>query len=250
VNIFSESLYRKVFKFNQYERDRWVIKCARALPSGSRVLDVGAGSCPYRIFFSHCTYKTQDSTTLAKEQLTGQAGYGRIDYVSDILAIPVDDSSFDVIICTEVLEHVPEPIRALKEFFRILKVGGKLLLTAPLGSGIHQEPHHYYGGFTPYWYQKFLTENGFEQIEVEANGGFCRHFGQESIRFAKMSAPWKMDVSSSWQIGWTVYWVLLLPFLLFILPVISYILDPLLDKKNFFTTGYHVSATKTDIDRA
>lgn len=244
--MFSGNLYLRIFKFNQYERDRWMAGCARALPAESRVLDVGAGSCPYRRFFSHCTYKTQDFATLSKEQLTGHTGYGQIDYVSDILSIPVDDQSFDVIVCTEVLEHVPEPIDAVREFSRILKPGGKLLLTAPLGSGIHQEPYHYYGGYTPYWYRTFLAHSGFKNIEVKANGGFCKHFGQESIRFAKTSAPWKMETGNPWRIAWAIFWCMLTPLLLFILPIICHILDPLLDKTRLFTVGYHVTAEKAD----
>ena len=247
--MFSESLYRRIFKFNQYERDRWMHKRAGELSEGLHVLDVGAGSCPYRSFFSHCIYKTQDFSTLPKDQLTGHAGYGKIDYVSDILSIPVADESFDVIVCTEVLEHVPEPILALQEFSRILKPGGKLLLTAPLGSGIHQEPYHYYGGYTPYWYRKFLAESGFNNIEIKANGGFFKHFAQESIRFVKMSAPWKMVAGRPWQIGWTFIWVILIPLMLFVIPVICHSLDSKFGKTHFFTVGYHVTAIKAGSER-
>lgn len=241
--MFRESKYQKIFKFNQYERDRWVSEQARRLPSGCRILDVGAGSCPYRSYFRHCIYKTHDFTELSKEQLIGNSGYGQIDYISDIVSIPVANASFDAILCTEVLEHVPDPIRALKEFARILKPGGKLLLTAPLGSGIHQEPYHYYGGYTPYWYRKFLAENDFNMISIEPNSGFFKHFGQESIRFAKMTIPWRIDVDRVWQLGWAPFWIILLPWSLIFLPVICHIMDPL-DKSKFFTVGYHVKARK------
>lgn len=246
--MFRESLYQRIFKFNQYERDRWVAEQAGRLPTGWRVLDVGAGSCPYRSCFNHCTYETQDFTQLSKEQLIGKSGYGQIDHISDILRIPVADTSFDAILCTEVLEHVPEPIRAVKEFARILKPGGKLLITAPLGSGIHQAPYHYYGGYTPYWYDKFLAENGFENIHVESNGGFFKHYGQESIRFTKMSAPWKIDRGRPWQFGWAFFWVLLMPWFLFFLPIICTFFDPI-DKEKYFTVGYHVTANKSDYRR-
>lgn len=246
--MFHESLLQRVFKFNQYERDRWVFEQAECLPAGCRVLDVGAGSCPYRNYFSHCKYKTHDFTQLSNEKVIGGSGYGQIDYVSDILSIPVADASFDAILCTEVLEHVPEPILALNEFARILRPGGKLLLTAPLGSGIHQDPYHYYGGYTPYWYRKFLTVNDFDNIEIEPNGGFFKHFGQESIRFAKMSAPWNMDRGLPWRFGWALFWVLLMPWLVFFLPIICFILDPL-DKNNDFTVGYHVAASKPERGR-
>ncbi|HBH80922.1 MAG TPA: SAM-dependent methyltransferase, partial [Nitrospira sp.] len=41
---------------------------------------------------------------------------------------------------------------------------------------------HYYGGYTPWWYRRFLMAAGFEQIEIEANEGSFRFFGQESLR--------------------------------------------------------------------
>lgn len=149
-----------------------------ALPAGSKVLDVGAGFCRYRHLFKHCDYKAHDFCSYTGSEWN----YGEIDYVSDIVSIPVEDESFDVILNTEVLEHVPEPIKAIAEFARILKPGGVLLLTAPLGCGLHQKPHIYYGGFTPYWYDKFLGEYGFEIEEISPNGGFFLGYAQETGR--------------------------------------------------------------------
>jgi len=188
---FTSDVLRRIYAFNQYERDRWVAAQAAKVAPGSRVLDVGAGSCPYRNLFAHCDYKPHDFARLKPDQLRGQKAYGTIDYTSDILSIPVPDASFDVILCTEVLEHVPEPIRAVQEFARVLKAGGKLLLTAPLGSGLHQEPYHFYGGYTPRWYHKFLKEADFENITIEPNVGFFKHYGQESLRFVTLLAPWR-----------------------------------------------------------
>jgi len=104
--------------------------------------------------------------------------------VSDITAIPVPDGTFDVVLCTEVLEHVPEPIEALREFSRILKPGGRLLLTAPLGSGLHQLPYHYYGGYTPEWYKYVAQKFGLNIVELVPNGGFFKLLAQESARVA------------------------------------------------------------------
>src|SRR6266571_3855056 len=144
--------------FNIRARDRFVEEQASHVPPGARVLDVGAGPCRYRALFAHCEYKSQDSKPL-EESATGWGAYGSIDYVSDITSIPVPDASFDVVLCTEVLEHVPEPIAAIREIARILRPGGTLLLTAPQRSGAHQRPYHYYGGFTPSWYRHFLSAN-------------------------------------------------------------------------------------------
>src|SRR5260370_36756320 len=88
-----------------------------------------------------------------------------------------------------MLEHVPSPVAVVQEIARILRAGGKLIRTAPLGSGLHQDPDHYYGGFTPFWYRRFLTKAGFEDIETVANGGFFKHYAQESRRFSALLDP-------------------------------------------------------------
>ncbi|MHB8483634.1 MAG: class I SAM-dependent methyltransferase [Nitrospiria bacterium] len=232
--------FNRVLNFNQVRRDLWVVHKASLLPKGSKILDVGAGSCPYRHLFQHCDYKTQDFQRLPSDLLRGHRGYGNLDYCCDASNIPVPDKSFDAILCTEVLEHVPEPIKVIKEFARVLNPGGTLILTAPLGSGIHQAPYHYYGGFTPYWYEKFLKESGFEKIVVEPNGGFFKHYGQESFRFFLFLAPWQ----GRKQLIWFPFWLLSFPWFALICPLLGYWLDNL-DREKGFTIGYHVLATRS-----
>lgn len=230
---------RRLLCFNQANRDKWIAHRAAETPAGAMVLDVGAGSCPYREFFAHCSYWTHDFQQLESVQLRGGHGYGRIDYVSDILAIPVADESVDLILCTEVLEHVSEPILVVSEFARLLKPGGRLLVTAPLGSGLHQEPYHYYGGYTPHWYQRFLTAAGFEHILIEPNGGFFLFWGQECQRCASKLAPWR-----NWRNALLFpFWLVAAPVLALIVPLMCQFLDHL-DFRHDFTVGYHVSAIK------
>jgi FkbM family methyltransferase len=168
--------------FNQRNRDSWVRAKAAAVVPGAKVLDVGAGTCPYRSMFAHCEYKTHDFKHYEGEKLGNTREYGQIDYESEITAIPLPDSSFDVILCTEVLEHVPEPVAALREMARLLRPSGRMLLTAPLGSGLHQLPFHFYGGYTPEWYRHFAGKLGLEVREITPNGGFFRQLAQECAR--------------------------------------------------------------------
>ena len=235
------SLIARVFTFNQHDRDQWVARQAALVRPGADVLDVGAGSCPYRSLFAHCNYKTHDSSLLEADQLRDLAGYGQIDYVSDVASIPIPDGSFDVVLCTEVLEHVPEPIQGLREFARILRPGGTLLLTAPLGSGLHQEPYHFYGGYTPYWYQRFLGDNGFVQITVEPNGGFFKFYGQESQRFSVLLQPRRFRGLTRLVV--VPIWAATLPWFRLVMPALGYLLDPL-DRDHRFTVGYHVTAVR------
>ncbi|MGD9110565.1 MAG: class I SAM-dependent methyltransferase [Phycisphaerales bacterium] len=225
----------EVTGFNQRTRNRWVHEKAKTIEQGSRVLDVGAGTCPYRQFFSHCDYKTQDFKKYEGIKKNNTNEYGQIDYVSDICSIPVDDNSFDVILCTEVLEHVPEPVKALREMVRIVRPGGRLLITAPLGSGLHQLPYHYYGGVSAEWYRHFLGIFGCQLIELTPNGGFFKLLAQECARVS-WTLPQHEHLHGG-SVGFIQYlfgeW---LPRYLFALEENCFI--------DQFTVGYHVEAVK------
>jgi SAM-dependent methyltransferase len=231
-----------LFSYNVVLRDRWIAQQASKLPAGTRLLDVGAGSCPYRDLFAHCEYRSQDLRPLQGEQLRF-GGYGHIDYVSDLASIPVPENSFDAVLCTEVLEHHPEPIKVVYELARIVRPGGTLILTAPLGSGIHQEPYHFYGGYTPWWYERFLTAAGFEEITIEPNEGSLRFFGQESLRFMRATSPFGSAIPACTRLFWLPIWIALLPILGLIVPVSCTWLDRF-DRERRFTVGYHVTARR------
>ena len=111
---------------------------------------------------------------------TGKWNTSRMDLVCDINAIPEQDSAFDAILCSEVLEHVPDPTKkALDEFARLLKPGGKLILTAPFASLVHFAPYHYCSGFSRYWYEHHLPKRGFQIEELTSNGDRFAYWHQE-----------------------------------------------------------------------
>ena len=243
AQILKRSLKKSSFyDYVTLNRDAWISAQAKLITPGSRVLDVGAGSCPYREQFSHCDYMTQDFGGLEQVQLR-DGGYGKIDYACDAAKIPAPDNYFDAILCTEMLEHVPHPIAIVRELGRLLRSGGTLILTAPLGSGIHQEPYHYYGGYTPYWFNKFLKESGFANISIMPNAGSFRAFGWESIRFMRLTNPFALRAPVLIRVAWALPWLLALPFIAGLIPVMSHFLDRY-DTEQRFTAGYHVLAIK------
>ena len=105
-----------------------------------------------------------------------------MDYVWNIWEIPEQDSFFDAILCTEVLEHVPYPNETLIEFARLIKDNGTLLLTAPFAAIPHMAPYFYFSGFSQNYYQEKLAQAGFEILSMEANGDAFAYLAQELIR--------------------------------------------------------------------
>lgn len=238
-----ESWRRTIYGFNTGDRRRWVEAWAARIPNGARVLDAGAGRAPYRSLFHHCDYKAQD---FGQEPATiGE--YTALDFECDITSIPVGDGSFDVVLCSEVLEHLYEPLKAVREFARILAPNGLLLLTAPLGSSLHQEPYHYYGGFTSHWYTRVLSELGFADVSIQSNRWFFSLFAQEAEHFHNALAPVRTRpvLAGSERFLATILWAVSYPW--------PRILGPIgywLDKRKVdieATVGYHVSARKARI---
>jgi SAM-dependent methyltransferase len=228
-----------VYGFNTYNRKQWVAACASRLPAGTRVLDAGAGIGQYRPLFAHCDYKAHD---FAKEpQTVGQ--YTPLDYESDILDIPVPDHSFDVVLCTEVLEHVPEPIKAVRELARVLRPGGILMLTAPFGCVLHQEPYIFYSGYTEYWYRRFLGEAGCDVLSVAANQGFFSLFGDYAQWLSELIRPRQTRKEPlRIRLVLAVVWLCSRPAVRVLAP-----LGRWLDSRGFGavgTVGYHVIAVR------
>lgn len=191
-------------KENQIFRDQWVEAALKNVKSGSLLLDAGAGEGRYRKFCQHLTYVAQDFSSYdgkgdTSGLQTGSWSYVPDQIISDISSIPVATASFDAILCTEVLEHIPEPISALKEFSRILKPNGHLIMTAPVACLTHMAPYFFYSGFSRYWYEKFLQECGFEILELVPNGNYFSYVAQEVTRIGSISESYLLKKLSFYE---------------------------------------------------
>jgi len=82
---------------------------------------------------------------------------------------------------------LPEPIAAIKEFYRLLKPGGYLILTAPFCSLTHFAPYHFYSGYNRYFYEKHLPANGFEIVKLQKNGNYFEYLAQETMRLPEIA---------------------------------------------------------------
>ena len=116
----------KIGTDNEAKRTNWIEQVLLKIPEGSKILDVGAGELKYKKFCSHLEYVSQDFCQYegkgdGQGLQTEKWDTAQIDIVSDCCVIPEKDKSFDAIMCIEVFEHIPEPIKAIKEFYRLLK---------------------------------------------------------------------------------------------------------------------------------
>ncbi len=131
-----------------------------------RVLDVGCGAQPYRCLLPKAKSYLGIDTVEAKQRFGYEVPETR--YFQGT-AWPVSDRVVDLVLATEVLEHVLEPTRFLSEARRCLRPRGTLILTVPFSARWHYIPHDYWR-FTPSSLRVLLEEAGFSDLRVFARG--------------------------------------------------------------------------------
>ncbi len=104
---------------------------------GGIVLDIGCGTQPYRSLLRVDRYVGIDVS--ARADSSGR----RPDLLYDGSCMPFPDRVFDGVLCSQVLEHVPDPQAFLSEVARLLKADGVLLLSVPFIWDEHEQPHDY-----------------------------------------------------------------------------------------------------------
>ena len=153
-----------------------------------KLLDVGSGERPYKdlilnlgfAYTSHDFEMYQGTEEFPGLQNTGWDHIGH-DIVSDILDIPQDQ--YSVIILTEVLEHVPNPVAALRKCAELLNENGVLLVTVPFASRMHQAPFWFSAGLSPFWFEHHAKEFGLKVQETFLLGNFYDMFLVEAQQF-------------------------------------------------------------------
>ena len=138
------------------------------------VLDLGCGKKPYQVLLGG----VGDSVRwIGLDFANAYSGRTKADVFGSGVDLPFRASSFDTILSTQVLEHVPHPRTLLREVYRVLKLGGHLVLTAPQTNPLHEEPHDYFR-YTSYGLRSLAESAGLEVLEVRALGGAIATIGQ------------------------------------------------------------------------
>ncbi len=156
---------------------------SRALASFAvgRVLDVGCGGRPY------------------ENRLPPGVRYVGVDVPASRAShpdtwalaerLPFAEGSYDLVLCTQVLEHLQDPAVATGEMARVLRPGGVLVLTAPQTWCLHEEPFDFFR-FTRFGLERLATGAGLDPIEVRPQGGFWAVAGISIIMQLGSYARW------------------------------------------------------------
>lgn len=165
---------------SRYYLDQFAFEAASSLPAGADILDAGAGEGIYKRHFQNQNYESADFCQIDK-------AYGEITYVCDLENIPVDSSKYDLVLLTQVLEHLPNPEQVLKELNRVLRPGGELWLSNPFYYEEHEIPYDFFR-YTQYGLKHLLHSSNFTLKQIDWLEGY---FGTLSyqLAFATKSLP-------------------------------------------------------------
>jgi len=122
---------------------------ATYVPHGAAVLDVGAGAMPYYPLLAPV------ASDYAGADINAAPGVRWVCTLEDLTA---PDDSFDLVLCTQVLEHVRRPEEALRQIARVLRPGGHAFVTTHGTYPFHPHPRDYWR-----W-----TQQGFEALFEDA----------------------------------------------------------------------------------
>jgi ubiquinone/menaquinone biosynthesis C-methylase UbiE len=140
-----------------YYWNEYIADLNACIKKGDHVFDAGAGDGHWRKRIP----KDIQYTSMDLGVGDSNVDYSHLDIKGDLSKIPLETASVDVIMCIQVLEHVPQPWLVLKEFSRILKPGGYAFISLPHSVPLHQEPYDFYR-YTKHGVRYLLTENDFD----------------------------------------------------------------------------------------
>ena len=129
-----------------------------------KMMDFGCGSKPYRSFFTVEEYIGVDFENEGHPHDNEQ-----IDVFYDGKKLPFEDNRFDSILCSEVFEHIFNLEEILKELNRVLKPGGKILITCPFVWNEHEAPFDY-ARYTRFALESLITKTGYSNVEYSKAG--------------------------------------------------------------------------------
>jgi SAM-dependent methyltransferase len=131
-----------------------------------RLLDLGCGAAPL-----YAAYRDHIDSVTCVDWTNTPYGVSYLDLECDLShPLPLETGSFDTIILSDVLEHLPEPATCWAEVSRLLAPGGKFILNVPFWCRVHQAPHDYYR-YTQFALARFAEKADLRVLQLDPAGG-------------------------------------------------------------------------------
>lgn len=189
------------------------------------LLDVGCGDMPFKEMIIPLVTEYHGLDMFPRNS--------DVFYVQDIQDMEqVPSERYDSVICLEVLEHIPDPFRALHELSRVLNPNGICIISVPHLSRIHEEPYDFYR-YTKYGLQYMLEAAGFEILQIEVRGGLLTFLGHQ-ISTVILGVTWSVPIIKN--IAWF--------FNKWLITILFNKVDNLINTTKIFPAGYSVVARK------
>lgn len=188
---------RKRIEVNVFRLFDFMKEKGRHHGSDDLILDAGAGEGRFYPEFVHTRY-------VAVDLAVGDAhwDYSRLDGVSELVRLPFPENTFDGVLCTQVLEHVPEPYLVLQELNRVLKPGARLYLSCPQSRYQHQKPYDFFR-CTAFGLHYLLNKAGFHILELASKGGYFWFLSFQLVAPLLLFYPDPLDRINDVTFGYT-----------------------------------------------
>lgn len=164
-----KNLYRNIKYFSKY--------------LNGKLMDFGCGAKPYEKLFVNCTKYVGVDIEVSGHNHANE----NIDVYYDGVTLPFKDGEFDSAFSSEVFEHVNNIGSILDEINRVLKKGGRMLVSTPFLWNEHEIPYDYYR-YTSYGITKLLEEHGFKILKLK-----------KSTSYVEMIFQMRMEYLRSWR---------------------------------------------------
>jgi SAM-dependent methyltransferase len=193
-----------------------------AIKPGERVLTIGAAGDVHRLLAQHAEQQTFSVTSCDIDQKY------QPDILGDICTFDFGEQTFDVIVLSEVLEHVHSPHLAIRNIHSLLRPDGRLILTVPFIFPIHERPHDYFR-YTRYGLEFLLSE--FKNVNIRERNSWAEAINALALRLVVDKNRASRLVAPLFVLGAFVK----LPFVLLLGKLVQ---------TDLMTTGYVVTASK------
>lgn len=191
-DFFRDKVYLALKKnLFSYRFRKW--KIAKHVPASGSILDIGSGTAPVSPDLQRTVVADVSEEAMRNVECASKA-------VTSITDMSFDAASFDCILCSEVLEHIPDDAKAVSELRRVLKPGGALIVTVPFQKRFWAEDDEFVGHvrrYDPGELEQKLQAGGFHSIRTyKLSGTIERWLTRRSLRaYQKGGATTKLPVS-------------------------------------------------------